>query len=192
MSQVRSVRTGEQIDEVKLLEAHRLARIVFEPEVSESEHGVTPTQHRNMDLELWREKLKGDHADILYIMGSGTESMSIGTTTTTSQSEPQPDMMLGMFLNYPRSRDGLQSYHIFISAVHPSARGRGLFSILLGATEEYARAAGYAVLTVSTIPELFPRMFSILSREGSGWEVLKWEGEVGKGERKVVMKMVLR
>lgn len=193
MSKVQSVVTNSQIDEAKLLQAHGLARIVFEPQVTESKHDAVPPEHRNMDLNLWRERLSMPHGNILYVTGFPRPDPSLSTDTHPG-TEPNPpnepdEKMLGIFLNHPRSKDGLNSYHIFISAVHPSARGQGLFPVLLDATKEYARSVGYRVLTVSTVPESFGRMYEILGRKGSGWEVVKWEGEVGSGNRKVVMKM---
>lgn len=195
MFQVRSIKNDSpsRIDEVRLLEAHRLARLVFEPDVPEN----TSPEHRNMDLDLWRERLSSKHADILYIVRVDTEpdqQVPSATTTAPATSTANPTPILAISLNYPRTRDNLSSYHIFISAVHPSARGQGLFSILLDATKEHARSRGYEVLTVSTVPERFERMFEILTRKGSGWSVVKWEGgegEEGRGERKVVMKMEL-
>lgn len=203
MFQVRSIKQDSQIDEARLLEAHQLARFVFEPDVSEGEHRTVSPGHRNLDIGLWRERLSWEGADILYVVrsdtGDGVRSMStsedggqdqhISPSSSEATTQPPPQPLLSMFLTYPRSRDGLSSYHIFLSAVHPSARGQGLFSILLNATRDYARSMGYRVLTVSTVPEKFGTMFGILSREGSGWEVVKWEGETGKG--KVIMKMAI-
>lgn len=194
MLQVRSVVVNSEIDEVRLLEAHRLARLAFEPEIAESDHDTVLPGHRNMSLDLWREKLSIPHGNILYVTSPTPDGPSTSTAThpgteTESPTDPANEKMLGMFVNHPRVRDGLESYHIFISGVHPSARGQGLFPVLLDATRDYARSAGYKVLTVSTVPEKFGRMYEILSREGSGWEVVKWEGEEGKGVRKVVMKM---
>ena len=63
--------------------------------------------------------------------------------------------------------------------------------MLLEETKMRAKAARFQILTVSTIPEKFQGMYGILSRAGSGWEVVQWE-ELPNGEgRKVVMKMVV-
>lgn len=201
MSKITSVVNNSLINEDRLLQAHRLARVVFEPEVPESEYGVVPPKHRNMGLSLWRERLNIPHANIVCVMDTSATADNDPNTPTQTQQHSQTASstieptetasMLGMFLNYPRSRNGLDSYHIFISAVHPLARGRGLFKVLLNATKDHAQSAGYTTLTVSTFPDQFERMFAILSKEESGWEVIEWENEAEKGNRKVVMKMII-
>lgn len=195
---VRVVNNGE-LDEGYLLRAHRLARLVFEPEVSEDTHDSVSPKHRHMQLDAWRERLSIPHANIVCITtAGGPAEQTVGDSEAVS-SEYVPmapdqgltDQMLAIAFNYPRYLDGLESYHIFIAAVHPSARGMGLFSRLRDAAKADARLAGYRTLTISTFPSLFETMFALLSRKGSGWEVVKWDDEPTVGSRRVVMKMGL-
>lgn len=199
MHQVVRVVNNRELDEGQLLRAHRLARLVFEPEVPEDSHGSVPPKHRHMQLDAWREKLSIPHANIVCVTtAAGPAEQTIGDSEAVSSGDvPKApdqgltDQMLAIAFNYPRHLDGLESYHIFIAAVHPSARGMGLFSRLREAVKTDARLAGYRTLTISTIPSRFETMFALLSRERSGWEVVKWDDEPTVGDRRVVMKMGL-
>lgn len=208
--------------EDKLPILQRLARQVFEPETPEAEYDARPSTERPLQLETWRERLKGKGAALLYVTNqdlSHAEGEVKGNTTrteddTSTDSKPtkEGERVVAFFSAHPRlhhsgsassllssasaegelNGESSPSYHIYLAAVHPSARGGGLFPLLLEATKKRAREEGYPVLTVATIPERFPRMYGILSREGSGWEVLEWkDAEESKGMKKVVMWMRL-
>lgn len=190
-----------EIDEVKLVQTYRLARTVFEPEIADAQQGIIPPNHRNLNLELWRQKLSIPNANILYatdlaVPTAGRSIHADDKTAKEQRSQVTPTEvaaggLVGMFFNFPRERDGLIFYHIFLSAIHPTARGQGLFTMLLDATKNFAKHAGYDTLTVSTFPNRFHRMFSILSKEGSGWEILEWQDKADPEKKKVVMRMVL-
>lgn len=212
MTQAEYVVSDGIIDDTQFLVAHRLARIVFETSFLENGSDNTPAKDRQLVIETWKEKLSFTDANILYVKTAdravagvtkdGDEQTDIRQPSRHSESQNtnmmqstipshSSETMLGMFFCFPRSRDGVKSYHIWIAAVHPRARGQGVFPILMNATEQLARAAGYHVLTVATIPSRFERMYSILSRENSGWEILKWEALDDSQERKVTMKKML-
>lgn len=202
MYSVKSVVDNGKINETLLLQAHQLERSVFEVEIPEARHDRVDKERRALDINDWRDKLRIPHANVLCIIrpSNATEitpadSMSFvpshGLAADTQAADGAVfEQVFAISFNYPRNRDGLESYHIYVSAVHPSARGTSLFSRLLNATKEDARSAGCKILTISTYPDRFPTMFAILNREGSGWELVKWENEEG-GSRKVVMKMIL-
>lgn len=173
MIQVMSLVKKGEIDETGLLRAHELARLVFGPENLQSIPELAARNEQALRLDLWREKLSMSNANIRCI---------------TDESAQQT---LAISFNYPRESDGLESYHIYIAAIHPSARGQGIFSQLLQVTKEDARAAGRKIVTISTYPDRFPTMYAILSRQGSGWEVVEWTDKDVEGARKVLMKMNL-
>lgn len=206
--------------EDKLPAIQHLARQVFEPEISEAEYDARPTTAPQLQLETWKERLKGKGAALFYVTNQdlsrsaenskGNVTGNEGNASTDSKATKEGERIVAFFSAHPRLQPGSAtlttsvlpeselnsenstSYHIFLAAVHPSTRGAGLFPLLLEATKKRAREEGYRVLTISTIPERFPRMYGILSREGSGWEVFEWrDGEGYGGMKKVVMWMRL-
>lgn len=150
-----------------LLKVHVLARQVFEPEM--------PADARQDSIQLqldhWRTRLSDPAAAILYTMAE--------------------DHVSAFFLVHPRPicpGSNTIPYHIYLAGVHPSAQGQGLFLLLLDATKVQAWQKGFRVLTISTVPSVFKRMFSLLNKEGSGWQIYEFkDGEDGR--RKVVFKM---
>lgn len=169
---------SENADEI-LKNIHKLACLVFEPEIAEEQHDIIPATSPQLQLDNWIQRLSKDNATIVYMKDQDAKFPSNNA-----------DPIIGFFLNHPRSRAGSRdSYHIYLAAVHPSARGKSVFSSLLNKTRDIAKEVGYAELTVSTIPTRFDTMYAILSRPGSGWKEFEWI-DVGD-DRKVVMEMSL-
>ena len=121
--------------------------------------------------------------------------------------QAQGEIPIAFFLAHPRdltatsSRESNQpsslssstagvSFYVYLAAIDARVRGQRLFPLLVESVKRHAFQLGYASIAIGTIPARFPRMYSILSKEGSGWEVVEWK--VGEdGLRKVVMKMIL-
>lgn len=173
--------------ETKLPDLLRLSRQVFEPEVDETDYHV-PSKAPQLQIREWRERMSLQDSAFFYV-----ESIDI------KHSGGAPTL-LGYFFAHPRApsktvnTDQRNTYHIYLAAVHPSARGKGIFLLLLEATKVFARKADYNTLTIATIPDKFKRMYYILSKAGSGWELLEevYVNDVeGLPKRKVLMKMPL-
>ena len=99
--------------------------------------------------------------------------------------------ILGFFFLYKRTFSEFQACHIYLAAIHLSARGQGVFPLLLEEAKCKAMDADVKILSVATVPKRFPRMYSILNRPGSGWETVQWK-EASEGvQTKVYMSMKL-
>lgn len=166
----------------KLQEIQKLALLVFEPEVAVENNNIEPISEQ-LQLKNWNGRLSKSNATIVYISNID----NINDSDSTSR-----PVITGFFFNHPRPRDrSKDSYHIYLAAVHPSARGQNIFSKLLDRTRNIAIEAGYEKLTVSTFPDRFTTMYAILSRPGSGWKELGWRDAIDKNGKKVVMEMPL-
>ncbi|KAK5942712.1 hypothetical protein PMZ80_005278 [Knufia obscura] len=184
MHQVQTLTASSSELEVKLVALQRLARQVFEPQTPEAEYEKSPPISAQLQLDNWKQRLCSDNAAIFYV------------TAESSLAPPQPGdsqtaPLQAFFFVHPRPLSKSQeTLHVYLAAVHPSARGQGIFSVLLDETKKRAKGAGFQVLTVSTIPARFPRMYEILSKPGSGWNAVEW-ADLEDGGRKVIMKMVV-
>jgi hypothetical protein len=178
--------TSASLDlEAKLAVIQKLARQVFEPDIPQNQYESSPTSAPQLKLETWHERLSMEHATILYVTRVDSNSPNVPTSTGSPP-------ILGFFFNFPRQlSESNQSYHIYLAAVHPSARGQNIFPQLLEKTKQMATERGYQMLTVSTIPARFQRMYGILTRPNTGWEVLEWKEGGGEGYPKVIMQMRL-
>lgn len=181
MAQVKVLSRTTTDFERRLYEINQLALSVFEPERALHK---TPTNSRQLQIDDWKQRLQQTDACIFYV----TDEIQQPTA---------------FFFTHPRSttkdadaRDSYQehSYHIYLAAVQPGQRGKGLFKLLIGATKQKATECGYQSMTVATIPARFPRMYGLLSRPSSGWKPIEEkivEMPGGSSERKVVMQIVL-
>lgn len=177
MSTIQVVTQSSPDFEALLPKFEILARQVFEPEIPESEYRTRPSKAPQLQPQNWRIRLNYPDAAIFYAAKENDAS-----------DEPH-----AFFMVYPRALGDSkkESYYIYLAAVHPSARGQGLFPRLLEATKAHARETGYETVGVGTIPSRFKRMYAILSMEGSGWEEVEWKDAEEVGVRKVVMRMAL-
>ena len=191
MPEVRVLTSASPDLEQKLLLIQKLARQVFEPEIPEDQYESAHITVSQLQLDNWRDRLRQPHGAIFYVDDE--------PSTTPEGTKP-----VAFFLAHPRPLTNSSSvsdissdcYYIYLAAVHPAARSQGLFPLLLEATKQYARQAGYDVLSIGTIPSRFPRMYRNLTKEGNRWEVVEWKdgldehgGQIVGG--KVVMKMAL-
>lgn len=171
--------TSPQSQRRQDLQVHELTASATDEEVrrvmrlsAEVFHFVPGDPNTHISFDYWRQQLSLPGANIVYVSRLS-----------------DPDKLLGFFFNFPRSYEEFEGETLFIwlAGVAADARGLGIFPMLLEKTVDYARALGYPLLSVNTVPSVFKQMFRIL--ESNGWEVVSWKGsDIGP---KVLMRLKL-
>lgn len=125
-------------------------------------------QRSSHQLEAWRGYLQQQGAVLLYATSSDL-----------------PRKPLGLLFIQPRTAPeiGYSLPHIWIAAVDPESRGKGIFAMLMQRAIEHVRELKEKEMTVCTYPARFKKMYRILQQ--TGWK------EVARRENgdKVLMKL---
>ncbi|EME87301.1 uncharacterized protein MYCFIDRAFT_209470 [Pseudocercospora fijiensis CIRAD86] len=129
----------------------------------------TDSHRPSHNLETWRSYLQQPGSILLYATHSNS-----------------PQTPVGLLFLHPRTAPeiGYSLPHIWIAAVEPESRGKGIFALLMRRMFDFVRdELGEREVTVCTYPERFGRMYGVLKK--MGWEAVAWREE-GK---KVLMRV---
>ncbi|KAK5075434.1 hypothetical protein LTR64_001641 [Lithohypha guttulata] len=143
----------------------RLARQVFEPDIPASQYDICPTVAPQLQLDNWNTRLRDMDSAILYVtienftssFNNGLDELDDDHDLCLASMQRTVDAIeeqyVAFFFVHPRVlpdavatsipesylNQQKESYHIYLAAVRPDTRGRGLFQLLLDTTIVKAR-----------------------------------------------------